>query len=108
MPFDYTYQSSMTGVGQIARSDEAGHVRIKALAILVRELSPANPKHLEISRALGPQPSPNPTFPERPLTPSERKEFHLHPIPADLAAPAPADATPADDEENTEEEDDPF
>ncbi len=121
MPFDYTYQSSMTGVGQLAHSNEAGHVRIKALAILIRELSPSNSKTREIHHALdlephpepAPKPKPNhsPRLPEAPLTPEQKKDFHLHPmfeIYDEVVAFMRGEDVPlSEDEQSAEEEEEP-
>ena len=125
MPFPHTYQSSMTGVGQIAHSNEAGHVRIKALALLIRELSPSNAKTREIHHALdipphpepAPKPRPNhsPRLPEAPLTPEQKKDFHLHPDRDEFfkayekidAIMRGEDVPPMDDDDSLEEEEEP-
>ena len=46
----------------------------------------------------------NPTFPEAPLSPAQRKAFHLHPA----GTFHPAEYTDPDDEEAPEDEDDPL
>ncbi len=121
MPFPHTYQSSMTGVGQIAHSNEAGHVRIKALALLIRELSPSNAKTREIHHALDlephpeprpkPQPNHSPRLPEAPLTPEQQKDFHLHPmfeIYDEVVAFMRGEDVPLpDDDDSLEEEEEP-
>ncbi len=120
MPFPHTYQSSMTGVGQIAHSNEAGHVRIKALALLIRELSPSNAKSREIHHALDlephPEPAPkpranhSPRLPEAPLTPEQQKDFHLYPhsVHAQAAALMRGEDVPlSEDEQSAEEEEEP-
>ncbi len=115
MSFDYTYQSSMTGVGQIAHSDEAGHVRIKALALLIRELSPSNSKTREIHHALDiephPEPAPRPNYSPRlseaPLTPEQKKELHLHPHAIAVALMRGEDVPLPDDDDSLEEEEEP-
>ncbi len=117
MPFTHTYQSSMTGVGQLAHSDEAGHVRIKALALLIRELSPSNAKTREIHHALDLEPHPEPAtkpranhsprLPEAPLTPEQKKELHLHPHAIAVALMRGEDVPLPDDDDSLEEEEEP-
>ncbi len=119
MPFNYTYQSAMNGVGELAFCKrEPGYVRAQAFAILRRELSPANPKSREIHHALGiephPEPAPRPNhshLPEAPLTPEQQKDFHLNPIFQvydEVMALVHGDDVPfGEDEESTEEEDEP-
>ncbi len=122
MPFNYSYQSAMAGVGELAFSKrEPGYVRAQAFAILRRELSPANPKSREIHHALGiaphPEPAPRPNhsphLPEAPLSPEQRKDFHLNPdeffeayekIDAIMRG---EDVPLSEEEESTEEEDEP-
>ena len=99
MSFPLTYQAAMTKLAELAQPSQPAHVRLQALTTLVRELSPSNPRHQDVTRAL--EPKPNPTLPERPLTPGERKELHLHPLADDLPA---ADQPPDDDEDNPEED----
>ncbi len=117
MPFNYSYQSAMAGVGELAFCKrEPGYVRAQAFAILRRELSPANPKSREIHHALGivphpeppPRPNHSPHLPEAPLTAEQQKEFHLHSVHAQAAALMRGEDVPlTEDEESEEEEDEP-
>ena len=109
MSFTLTYADAMNRLAELAQPDRPAYTRLQALTTLVRELSPANPRHDDIVRALKPAPSPDSTFPDAPLTPRQQKDFHLHPVEADLAAPTHAEDAPlADDEGSPEEEDDPW
>ena len=102
------YRDAITGLRELGRSHHPAHVRITALLALVREVSPSNPHHEAIERALKPPPSPNSTYPEQPPTRAERKRFHLNPL--GLVDPLAHiyDPPPIDDEELEEEEDDPL
>ncbi len=116
MPFNYSYQSAMAGVGELAFCKrEPGYVRAQAFAILRRELSPANPKSREIHHALGiaphpepaPRPNHSPNLPGAPLTAEQKKALHLHPHAIAVALMRGEDVPLMEDEESTEEEDEP-
>ena len=102
-----TYRDAIAGLRELGRSHHPAHVRITALLALVREVSPSNPHHEAIERALKPEVSPNPTYPEKPPTRAERKRFHLNPL--GLVDPlAHIYDPPPEEEEDPEEEDDPL
>ena len=111
MSFSLTYRAAMTQLAQLAQPPQPAYVRVQVLTTLVSELSPGNPRHQEVARALAP--NPNPRLPELPLTSAQRKQFHLHPLAADLAAPALTEAAPTEDapppdDDDPEQEDDPW
>lgn len=104
MSFPLTYQAAMTSLPELAEPPQPAYVRVQALTILVRELSPANARRHDASPTL--QPNPNPSLPELPLTEAQQRDFHLHPLTADLPA---TDAPLTDDDDDcAEEDDDPF
>ena len=104
-----TYRDAMHQLAELAQPSQPAHTRLQALTTLVRELSPGNPRHDVVVRALKPDPSPDPTFPEAAFTPEQQKQFHLDPLAADLADPAPTeDGPPPDDDDTPEPEDDPW
>ena len=107
MSFPLTYRDAMNQLAELAQPGQPVSIQRQALATIARELSPSRPKHRDVLLALNP-PSPDPTFPEAPLTPEQRKALHLHPVEADLATPADAETLPTDDGDSTDEEDDPF
>ena len=95
-------------IAELAQPSQPAYIRAQALTTIVRELSPRNPRHQDGLRALESQPRPNPTLPELALTPEQQKEFHLHPVAADLAASAHGEELPPDDDDSAEAEDDPW
>ena len=106
MSFSLTYRAAMTQLSQLAQPPQPAYVRVQVLTTLVRELSPGNPRHQAVARALAP--NRNPRLPELPLTSAQRKQFHLHPLAADLAAPALTEDAPPPDDDDPEQEDDPW
>ena len=108
MTFTLTYADAMNQLAELAEPGQPASIRRQALTTIIRELSPANPKHQDVLRALKPPPSPNPAIPEAQPSAEQRKEFHLHPVEADLAATADPETLPTDDDANADEEDDPF
>ena len=108
MSFPLTYRDAIHQLAKLAQPERPAYTQLQALTTLVRELSPANPGHEQIARALKPPPSPDPVCPEAPLSPQQQTDFHLHPVAADLAAPAPGQDLPPDDDDSLEEEDDPW
>ena len=105
MSFPLTYRDAMA---QLAEPGHPPSIRHQALTTIIRELSPANPRHEDVLRALNPAPSPNSTFPEAPLSAEQRAEFHLHPVEPDPTAPASGPDLLPDDDDSLEEEDDPW
>ena len=108
MPFPLTYRDAMHQLAESAQPDRPAHTRLQALTTLIRELSPSNPHHEAVARALKPDPSPDPIFPEAPLTSGQQTDFHLHPVEADLADLTTGEDPPPDDDDSPEEEDDPW
>ena len=108
MSFPLTYRDAMHRLAELTEPGHPASVRHQALTVIVRELSPSNPHHDLVLRALEPTPRPKPIFPEAPPSPGQQTEFHLHPVPADLADPACPGEPPPNDEDNPEEEDDPW
>ena len=73
MSFPINYQQAMTKLARLTEPDQPGYVQVKALATLVRELSPANPHQRANHLALGLDPHPEtsadteqPALPEGP------------------------------------------
>ena len=108
MSFSLSYRDAMRQLAESAQPDRPAHTRLQALTTLIRELSPSNPHHEAVARALKPAPSPDPTFPEAPLSAGQQKDFHLHPVEADLANLTRGEDAPPDEDNNDEEEDDPW
>ena len=108
MPFTLTYADAMNQLAELAQPGHPASVRQQALTTIVRELSPSRPRHEDILRALRPAPSPDPTFPEAPLSSEQQREFHLQPAAADLSPHADAETLSTDDDDSADEEDDPF
>ena len=106
MSFSLTYRAAMTQLAQLAQPPQPAYVHVQVLTTLVSELSPGNPRHQEVARALAPNPTPR--LPELSLTSAQRKQFHLHPLAADLAAPALTEDAPPPDDDDPEQEDDPW
>ena len=98
----------MNRLAELAESGHPPSIRHQALTVIIRELSPANPRHEDVLRALNPDPSPNPTFPELQPSAEQQKEFHLHPVESDPDLPADPETLPAEDDDSADEEDDPF
>ena len=104
MSFPLTYQDAMNRLAKLSEPSQPAYVQLQALTTLVRELSPANARRHDASPTL--QPNPNPALPELPLTEAQQRDFHLHPLAADL--PATDAPLTDDDDDGAEEEDDPF
>ena len=107
MSFPLTYRDAMTRLARLTEPGNPPSIQHQALTVIIRELSPAHPRHQDVLRALGPDPSPNPTVPEAPLSAEQRKTFHLHPVEPDPARSADPETHPTDDDANPDEEDDP-
>lgn len=106
MAFPLTYRDAMQQLAELAHPSQPAYIRSQALTVIVRELSPNNPRHRNVLRAL--EPPPRPSLPQAALSPSEQTEFHLHPVPPDLADFTQNADLPPDDDDSAEEEDDPW
>ena len=78
MSFNYSYQDAMSGLRDIAQSSEPAYVRVKALSVLARELSPANPNQRQNHLALGIEPHPEPEPTTDPSQPAWSPDDGLH------------------------------
>ena len=107
MSFPLTYRDAMTRLARLTEPGNPPAIQHQALTVIIRELSPDHPRHEDILRALKPDPSPNPTFPEAQLSSQQQKAFHLHPVEPDPDLPADPETLPTDDD-SLEEEDDPW
>ena len=114
------YKVAMNALAEIAGGDHPAYVRVQALKTIVRETSPGNPSQRENHLALGlqphpapqpkpsPQPRSEPRLPEGPLTPEQQREFHIHPVWAEVEDLIRGESvTQSDPEPESEEEDEP-
>ena len=92
-PVTYNMESIIQGLRYTVAHDPAAYVRRGARAML--------------NRILGPgwrlRPTPRPV--DAPLSPEQRKQFHLHPVPTEIVTSDPA-AVLVQDPESLEEDDD--
>ena len=95
MRIPLTYQAAMQRLADLSGPDYPPHVQFKAVAKIATELSPNNPRHAEVMRALHTDDSPYEFAPPTLLEPGE------HPYAALLS-----DGQDAEDDENESEESD--
>ena len=100
MPIELAYRAAMVRLAELAGSNHPPHVSVKAAVKLVDELSPNNPRHAEVMRALNGDAIEVHIVPEPPLEPGE------HPYAALLEDGE--DTETNDDQESGEADDDPL
>ena len=54
MPIQLTYQVAMTQLAELAGPENPPHVQMQAVSKIAAELSPNNPRHADVMRALNP------------------------------------------------------
>ena len=54
MPIALTYRAAMQRLAELAGPEHPAHVQVKAVSKIASELSPNNPRHAEVMRALDP------------------------------------------------------
>ena len=54
MPIALTYRAAMQRLAELAGPEHPAHVQVKAVSTIASELSPNNPRHDEVMRALDP------------------------------------------------------